>query len=211
MTDADVTIPVFLTALEAARLSVLIDPAQGIPDLEAVIYTLVDHAHQGVYRPGTWERTWLMQVFGDSWLARVEPDTERTSSGRVVYDRPSAARMETGMAEELEPYDLSITMPVLADMEAALTRAKEAKSGCTWSTRGMTNYDQSIDEGLGDDLKAGMRATHSAWNFNGEVWWDAGEEVFKEDVWVYRALAATRSAATLEDLMRVVNDEFGWE
>lgn len=111
----------------------------------------------------------------------------------------------------MEPYDLSGTMPVLAAMQAALTRAKEEKYGCTWSTRGMTNFDQSIDEGLADDLRAGMRATHSAWEFNGQVWWDADEEVFKEDVWRHNALVATRSAPTLEDLMRVVNDEFGWD
>jgi hypothetical protein len=81
----------------------------------------------------------------------------------------------------------------------------------TWADKGMTNYDRSIDEGLADDLRAGMRAFHSAWDFNGQVWYDPDEDVFKEDVWVYHAKVATRSAATLEDLMQVVNDEFGWE
>lgn len=81
----------------------------------------------------------------------------------------------------------------------------------TWSTRDMSNFDHSVDDGLADDLKAGMRAAHSAWNFNGQVWWDPDEEFFKEDVWVYHAKVATRSAPTLEDLMRVVSDEFGWD
>lgn len=102
-------------------------------------------------------------------------------------------------------------MEPFTELAAKLTRAKEEKYGCEWSARGMTNFDHSIDDGLADDLKAGMRATHSAWNFNGQVWWDADEEMFKEDVWRYNALVATRSAPTLEDLMRVVNDEFGHE
>jgi hypothetical protein len=81
----------------------------------------------------------------------------------------------------------------------------------TWSTKGMSNFDHSIDDGLADDLKAGMRASHSAWNFNGQVWWDPDEQVFKEDVWVYHVKQVTLSAPTLEDLMRVVNDEYGWD
>jgi hypothetical protein len=56
-----------------------------------------------------------------------------------------------------------------------------------------------------------MRGTHSAWNFNGQVWYDADEDMFKEEVWVYHAVAAVRSAPDLDTLMRVVNDEFGWE
>jgi hypothetical protein len=80
-----------------------------------------------------------------------------------------------------------------------------------WSEHGMTNFDHSVDEGLEADLRAGMRARHSAWNFNGQVWYDAAGEVFREEVWVYHALVAERSAATLEELMRVVSDEFGWD
>lgn len=74
MSDDDVTIPVTIPAWEAERLSALVGPAAGIPDLEAVVYQLLDHAQQGVYRRGAWEREWLMQVFGDDWLKRLEPD-----------------------------------------------------------------------------------------------------------------------------------------
>lgn len=36
------------------------------PDsVEGVISQLIDHAQQGVYRPGAWERDWLRQAFGD--------------------------------------------------------------------------------------------------------------------------------------------------
>ncbi len=42
-------------------------------DVDEVIQRLVDHAQQGVYRPGSWERGWLEQVFGADWQARLEP------------------------------------------------------------------------------------------------------------------------------------------
>jgi hypothetical protein len=98
----------------------------------------------------------------------------------------------------------------VAAAQEAIDRAREA-TGESWSQNGMTNFDHSIDDGLADDLKAGLRARHSAWNFNGQVWWDPDEQVFREEVWQYHAVVATRSALTLEDLMRVVNDEFGWD
>lgn len=41
--------------------------------VEAVVCALVDHAQQGVYRPGAWERGWLMQAFGEEWTSRLEP------------------------------------------------------------------------------------------------------------------------------------------
>jgi hypothetical protein len=73
----------------AALLDVLIDPDEGLPDRGAVVERLIDHAQQGVYRPGAWERSWLMQAFGASWLARLEPDTGRTAAdGRIIFDRP---------------------------------------------------------------------------------------------------------------------------
>jgi hypothetical protein len=123
------------------------------------------------------------------------------------------------MADDLDQFLKGIA--ALADLAAmgvtdadgaaeAVERAK-TESPHTWTSKGMTNFDHSVDAGLADDLKAGMRASHSAWNFNGQVWYDPDEDVFKEDVWVYHAKVATRSAPTLEDLMRVVNDEFGWD
>lgn len=80
-----------------------------------------------------------------------------------------------------------------------------------WSDHGMSNFDQSVDDGLEADLRAGMRARHSAWNFNGQVWYDGTADVFREEVSVYHVVRAEHSAATLEELMRVVNDEFGWD
>jgi hypothetical protein len=52
-----------------ARLRVLGEP-------EDVLARLLDHAQQGVYRPSSWERYWLSQVFGSDFLSRLEPDPE---------------------------------------------------------------------------------------------------------------------------------------
>jgi hypothetical protein len=39
-----------------------------------VVAQLIDHAQQGVYRPGSWERGWLCQAFGDDFTAVLETD-----------------------------------------------------------------------------------------------------------------------------------------
>jgi hypothetical protein len=41
--------------------------------VKAVILQLIDHAQQGVYRPGAWERGWVMQAFGDAFVEQIEP------------------------------------------------------------------------------------------------------------------------------------------
>jgi hypothetical protein len=41
-----------------------------------VLAELADHAQQGVYRPGSWERPWLMQAFGDDFIAKLEQDPD---------------------------------------------------------------------------------------------------------------------------------------
>jgi hypothetical protein len=38
-----------------------------------VLLQLADHAQQGVYQNGGWERQWIVQAFGDGWLQRTEP------------------------------------------------------------------------------------------------------------------------------------------
>lgn len=76
---------------------------------------------------------------------------------------------------------------------------------------GMTNLDGSIDEGLEKHLRAGGEGTHFAWDFNGTIRYDPDLGLFTEEVFVHHASQGTRSAATLEDLMRAVNEEFGWD
>lgn len=83
--EVTVTIP----ERSARNLAVFIDPDQGLDTLATVLAELADHAQQGVYRPGAWERGWITQVFGTEWLARVEPDTDDVAAdGRVIFDRP---------------------------------------------------------------------------------------------------------------------------
>jgi hypothetical protein len=75
---------------------------------------------------------------------------------------------------------------------------------------GMTNLDGSVDDGLEEHLKAGGTGSHYAWDHFGTLHWDAGREMFAEEVKVHHVSQGLRYAATLEELMRVVNEEFGW-
>jgi hypothetical protein len=66
------------------NLQALVDPDSGLDDVAAVLVELADHAQQGVYRPGAWERDWLCQAFGFAWLGRLEPDPEHPD----LFERP---------------------------------------------------------------------------------------------------------------------------
>lgn len=91
MPDESVPVTIYLLPEHIARLTAIADPASG---LHGVLYELIDHAQQGVYRPGSWERGWLCQVFGEDWLQRLEPDDDPASlsaDGRVIFDRPQRA------------------------------------------------------------------------------------------------------------------------
>lgn len=76
----------------AARLAVLCDPTWECATLADVTEKLLDHAQQAIYRPGSWERSWLQQAFGDDWTARLVPDTRPemlSGDGRVIFERPA--------------------------------------------------------------------------------------------------------------------------
>jgi len=86
MTEITITV----TDEVAGRLAVLGEPGVTAAEVAAV---LIDHAQQGVYRPGAWERAWVCQAFGEDWLYRLEPDTRPemlSGDGRVIFDRPRA-------------------------------------------------------------------------------------------------------------------------
>jgi hypothetical protein len=86
---SEVEVTVTLPAEVAQRLAVLSPDSVSAEPVAEVLAMLADHAQQGVYRPGAWERDWIMQAFGDEWLTRVEPDTDDVSAdGRVIFDRP---------------------------------------------------------------------------------------------------------------------------
>jgi hypothetical protein len=72
----------------------------------------------------------------------------------------------------------------------------------------MSNFDHTIDAGFAEALQGGrVFGRHSAWDFNGLVWWDGKR--FVEQVSVHRSPIKTFSASTLRDLMEMANDEFG--
>jgi hypothetical protein len=61
--------------------------------VEGVVMELIDHAQQGVYRPGAWERGWLCQAFGDEWTAYLEPgDPYGRSDCEQIFERPKKRR-----------------------------------------------------------------------------------------------------------------------
>ena len=64
-----------------------------------VLLQLADHAQQGVYQNGGWERQWVVQAFGDGFLERTEPGDpyDRTNDeldleqSERMYRRPKRA------------------------------------------------------------------------------------------------------------------------
>lgn len=60
-----------------------------------VLEQLADHAQQGVYRPGAWERDWLCQVFSDEFLDRLEPGDPYSGGDEFdhLFQRPKGWRV----------------------------------------------------------------------------------------------------------------------
>ncbi len=73
----------------------------------------------------------------------------------------------------------------------------------------MSNCFQTIDDGMEDDLRNGMRSAHAGWHFHGEVWFEDGQ--FHEAVRQYHNHVDTKSADSLEELMNDVNDAYGFD
>lgn len=69
----DLTIEITLSRPNHALLETLTHDPLGPQTVRDVILELLDHAEQGVYRPGAWERGWLTQVFGDHFENHLEP------------------------------------------------------------------------------------------------------------------------------------------
>ena len=60
--------------------------------VEGVIYELIDHAQQGVYRPGAWERDWLCQAFGDDWIEHMEAGDPYGRPNSPMFQSPKKPR-----------------------------------------------------------------------------------------------------------------------
>lgn len=74
---------------------------------------------------------------------------------------------------------------------------------------GMSNFDQSIETGTEETLRAEkIYCHHAARDFNGDVWYQDG--VFHESVYRYHAFQEHYTAPTLRELMNMVNDNHGW-
>ena len=80
-----VTVTLRLSRRTADRLAALAGTQFGPDSVEAVIYELIDHAQQAVYRSGAWEREWACQAFGYDWLENLEPDPDHADIG---WQRP---------------------------------------------------------------------------------------------------------------------------
>lgn len=88
--ETTVSVTLELSQRVARLLTVLTTGDYAPDDLHGVIMKLVDHAQQGIYRPGAWERGWLERAFGDEWENALEPDTDDLSAdGRVIFQRPA--------------------------------------------------------------------------------------------------------------------------
>ncbi len=92
-----VTVEVTLSEDVARKLAVLVESTREVRErslesrVSEVLLELADHAQQGVYRPGSWERPWVVQAFGDYFLDRVESDPKAPMFDRVKPPRGGAA------------------------------------------------------------------------------------------------------------------------
>lgn len=74
----------------------------------------------------------------------------------------------------------------------------------------MSNLDRYVDEAVAERARTEhLIVKHAAAVFVGWVWWQDGR--WHELVQVHRQAVGSYSADTLEELMKTVNDEHGWE
>jgi len=68
------TLTIAISDEDAALLEVLAARDDGDHALDLVVHDLIHFAADGVRRPGSWERGWVAQAFGDEFVRRLEPD-----------------------------------------------------------------------------------------------------------------------------------------
>jgi hypothetical protein len=97
MSDATRTICVEVSPTVYALLEVLTrgDMASSLT-VEGIVAELIDHAQQGVYRPGAWERGWLEQAFGFDWQAFLEVGDPYGRADCPYFQRPRSQNSEKG-------------------------------------------------------------------------------------------------------------------
>ncbi len=76
----------------------------------------------------------------------------------------------------------------------------------------MSNFDGEIDEGMADALmgqEGDVFGYHCGWNFCARVFYR--DNAFHSEVQRYGVHVETITAASLEDLMKSVNEQYGYE
>lgn len=64
---------------------------------ESALLRLADNAQQGVYRPMSWQRNWIVSVFGDEWITQRMITGDPYKRGLdAVFQRPKT------LSEELD-------------------------------------------------------------------------------------------------------------
>jgi hypothetical protein len=86
--EANRTITITVSATVYSLLEVLAGAAGTGPTVEDVVSELIDHAQQGVYRPGSWERPWLCQAFGGDWTSKLEVGDPYGRPDAPMFRRP---------------------------------------------------------------------------------------------------------------------------
>ena len=79
-----------LTLTISDTVATLLATLDDAGNVQHVLEKLIDHAQQGVYRPGAWEREWLVQAFGDEFTTRLAPGDPHGRTGcEHIFHRPS--------------------------------------------------------------------------------------------------------------------------
>ncbi len=74
---------------------------------------------------------------------------------------------------------------------------------------GMSNFDHEIDSYFEEAIKGKLTfGRHAGRDFNGKVYYLKNQ--FHEDIWRYHLYQGTLSADSLKQLMKKVNDKYGW-
>lgn len=75
-----------------------------------------------------------------------------------------------------------------------------------------TNFDHSIDQTIKAKLIENpnkFSASHSAWNFNGTIYYD--DNKFIEEIWVYGSKREKLENNSIEELIQEANNKYGSE
>jgi hypothetical protein len=75
----------------------------------------------------------------------------------------------------------------------------------------MSNFDHEVNRDVEFTLRTNEStyAGYPAWNFYGSVWYE--DSMFHCEIMVYGSYRETISAETLEEIMEIASNKYGWE